>query len=416
MKTILRGMVCVAALLAGASAMGVELTFWSWRVEDKAFYEKIAEDYKKASGDEVRFTAYKNTEYATVLSAALAGGGGPDIIQARSYGGLANLSDAGYLLPLTTKTVPNLAHFSESLLTSVHGYKPPYNEGVYAVPFAIQSPGILYNRKLLASNGFPNLPKTWEEFKSMSRALKAKGVTPLANGTRAAWTLEHVFGVVGPNFYGGTDFYNGVVAGRKRFTDPEFVAAVQEVASLRDFMPPNALGIGEPESRMLFASGKAAFFIGGSWNIDPILEMNPKLELEMAGAPPVVAGGPSLVPTYVDGGYAINAGTKKREAALKFLNYLASVEYGQRFADELRQASAVPGVRINDPVLAGIVAQSRTHGTPFLMLQGFRYQNPSGSILLADGLQKLLQGNGTAQQLAQDIQTGIASWHKPFQK
>ncbi len=416
MKTLVRGMVFAAALLAGASAIGVELTFWSWRVEDKAFYEKIADDYKKASGDEVRFTAYKNTEYATVLSAALAGGGGPDIIQARSYGGLANLSDAGYLLPLTFNDVPNLANFPKSQLGSVQGFKPPYNQNFYAVPFAIQSPGILYNRKLLAANGFPNLPKTWDEFKAMSRALKAKGVTPLANGTRAAWMLEHVFGVVGPNFYGGTDFYNGVMTGRKQFTDPEFVAAIQEVAALREFMPPNALGIGEAESRMLFASGKAACFIGGGWNIAPILEMNPKLELAMAGAPPLVAGGPSWVPTYVDGGYAINANTKKRDAALKFLNYLASLDYGQRFSDELRQASAVPGVRINDPVLAGIVTQARTNGTPFLMLQGFRYQNPSGSILLADGLQKLLQGNGSAPQLAQDIQTGLASWHKPFQK
>lgn len=416
MKTLIRGMMCAAAMWTGASAMAAELSFWSWRVEDKAFYEKIAEDYKKATGDEVRFTAYKNTEYATVLSAALAGGGGPDIIQARSYGGLANMTDAGYLLPLTTKTVPNLVNFSDGILTSVRGFKPPHNQNIYAVPFAIQSPGIIYNRKLLASNGFTELPKTWDEFKAMSRTLKANGVVPLANGTRHAWTLEHLFGVVGANFYGGTPFFFGVMSGKKRFTDPVFVAALQEVAGLREFMPPNALGVGEPESRMLFASGKAAAFIGGGWNIDSILELNPKLELTMAGAPPLQAGGPAWVPTYVDGGYAINANTKQRVAAEKFLNYLASVEYGQRFADELRQASAVPGVRINDPVLAGIVNQSRTSGTPFLMLQGFRYKNPSGSILLADGLQKLLQGNGTPQQLAQDIQTGLASWHKPFQQ
>lgn len=416
MKTLIRGMVCAAAMWTGATAIATELSFWSWRVEDKAFYEKIAEDYKKATGDEVRFTAYKNTEYATVLSAALAGGGGPDIIQARSYGGLANLSDAGYLLPLTPKTVPNLANFTDSVLNGVRGYKPPHNQNIYAVPFAIQSPGIIYNRKLLADNGFTTLPKTWDELKAMSRALKAKGVTPMANGTRHAWTLEHLFGVVGANFYGGTPFFAGVMSGSKRFTDPEFVAALQEVAALREFMPPNALGVGEPESRMLLATGKAAFFIGGGWNIDSILELNPKLELEMTGAPPLKVGGPSWVPTYVDGGYAINATSKNREAAAKFLNYLASVEYGQRFADELRQASAVPGVRINDPLLSGIVAQARSNGTPFLMLQGFRYQNPSGSILLADGLQKLLQGNGTAQQLAQDIQTGLASWHKPFQK
>jgi raffinose/stachyose/melibiose transport system substrate-binding protein len=55
-------------------------------------------------------------------------------------------------------------------------------------------------------------------------------------------------------------------------------------------------------------------------------------------------------------------------------------------------------------------------GTPFLMLVGFRYENPNGSVLLRDGLQKLMQGQGTATTLAADIQAGLATWHKPFQK
>lgn len=416
MKRIFQGLGC--ALLAAACHVGnaTELTFWSWRVEDKAFYDQVAKNYKKISGDDVKFTAYKNTEYPTVVSAALAGGGGADIIHTRAYGGLSNLSDAGYLVPLTTASVPNLAKFSEDTLVGARGHKPPHDKAVYGVPFATQSLGILYNRQLLAANGVATPSKTWDEFKAVCRQLKAKGVIPLANGAKEAPILEQMFGIVGPNHYGGTDYFKGVMSGRKAFTDPEFVSAIDEVVSLREFMPPNALGIGENDSRTLFAGGMAAFFLTGTWNIDAVKEVNAKLDFDIMPAPPLKAGGPTWVSTFADGNYSVNASSKNREAALKFLNYLASKEFGQLFTDELRQTSAVPEARSTDKVLAGIGQATREHGTPFLMLVGFRYQNPNGSVLLRDGLQKLMQGQGTSLKLAQDIQAGLASWHKPFQK
>jgi raffinose/stachyose/melibiose transport system substrate-binding protein len=204
--------------------------------------------------------------------------------------------------------------------------------------------------------------------------------------------------------------------GNKTFTDPGFVKAIEEVVGLKQFMPANSLGIGENESRTLFSTGMTAFFITGTWNIDTVREMNAKLDFDMVPAPPLQKGGKAWVSTFADGNYSINASSKNRAAALKFINYLASRDFGQRLTNELRQTSAVPGTQADDKVLAGINSKARTDGTPFVMLVGFRYQNPNGSVLLRDGLQKLIQGQGTAQQLAQDIQTGLASWHKPFQK
>jgi raffinose/stachyose/melibiose transport system substrate-binding protein len=46
------------------------------------------------------------------------------------------------------------------------------------------------------------------------------------------------------------------------------------------------------------------------------------------------------------------------------------------------------------------------------MLVGFRYANPNGSVMLRDGIQKIIQGQTTPEALAQDIQTGLATWHK----
>jgi raffinose/stachyose/melibiose transport system substrate-binding protein len=408
--------ITVLAGLIGSTALhAADLTFWSWRVEDKPFYEKIAQEYKKSTGDTIKFTAYKNTEYPTVLSAALAAGGGPDIIHTRAYGGMSNLSDAGYLLPLSAKTVPNLGAFSPQLLEGARGYAAPYNKEVYGVPFATQSLGIFYNKELLAKAGVSE-PKTWDEFKATLRTLKEKKITPLANGSKEAPILEQMFGIVGPNFYGGTEFFEAVRSGKKQFTDPGFVKAIEEVVSLKEFMPPNSMGIGENEARTLFATGAAAFFMTGTWNIDTVGELNPKLSMGFMPAPALTAGGKAWVSTFADGNYSINNNSKNKDAALKFLNFLASNEYGQKFAKELRQFTAVPGVKMNDPLLEKVAADTAKGATPFVMLVGFRYQNPNGSVLLRDGIQKVMQGNGTAASLAKDIQSGIATWYKPQQK
>ena len=416
MKTTLRILSLALLACAGNVAFATELMFWSWRVEDKAFYEAIAKEYKAMSGDDVKFSAYKNTEYPAVLSAALAAGGGPDIIHTRAYGGLAALADADYLLPVNKSNVPNLAPFGEGVMLGAMGRKPPHDKNTYGVPFATQALGIFYNKQVLAKAGITTLPKTWDEFKNICKTLKEKRVACVANGIKDAPGLEQMFGVLGPNFYGGTAYFNAVIAGSKNFNDPGFIKAIEETVALKDYMPQNAMGVGENESRTLFATGMAAYYFTGTWNIDTIKELNPKAEFDIMPAPPLAANGPVYIPTFADGNYSINAKSTKRDAALKFLNFLASKEFGQKFTTELQQMSAVPGVKATDPILASFGEQSSRNSTPFLMLVGFRYQNPNGSVMLRDGIQKIMQGQGTPATLAGEIQTGLASWYKPLQK
>lgn len=405
--------IAAMALSAGqAFAQSVELSFWSWRVEDKAFYDDIAKDYAAKTGVKVTFTPYKNTEYPTVLSAALAGGGGPDIIHARAYGALATLADAGYFMPLTKDSVPNLANFSEQLLAGAKGRTPPHNANIYGVPFATQSVGAFYNKTVLKNAGVDALPKTWDEFKSLCNALKAKNIACLANGSNDVPGLEQMFGVIGPNFYGGTAFFEDVVAGKKKFTDPAFVKAIAETAAMKDFLPRNHQGVGENEARTIFANGQAAFFLAGVWNIEAIRTLNPKAEFDIMAAPPLAAGGAAFVSTFADGNYAVNAKTKHAKAATDFVNFLGSKEYARQFTDKLKQTSAVTGVAPSEPLLIALNEQAAKNGTPFIMLVGFRYQNPNGSVMLRDGIQKIIQGGTTPEALAQEIQTGLATWHK----
>ncbi|HET8985208.1 MAG TPA: extracellular solute-binding protein, partial [Trueperaceae bacterium] len=102
--------VVVLTFAAGALAQ-TTLNFWSWRTEDVAAYEKFIAAFNAENPDiEVVFTPYLNTEYNTILATALQGGGGPDIVHLRAYGGMEPLAQAGLLVRLDDK-VPALADF-----------------------------------------------------------------------------------------------------------------------------------------------------------------------------------------------------------------------------------------------------------------------------------------------------------------
>ncbi|MGH2426663.1 MAG: hypothetical protein ACRDF1_10355 [bacterium] len=117
--------------------------------------------------------------------------------------------------------------------------------------------------------------------------------------------------------------------------------------------------------------------------------------------------------TYADGNYGIYAKTPYMDAAMKFIRFTATREFGQMFADMLAQASAVPGVVFKDPVLRHVQELARK-STPYVMLVGFRRQAPTGSTLLQSGLQAMMAGDKTAEQVGEEVTRGLSAWFESF--
>jgi len=179
-------------------------------------------------------------------------------------------------------------------------------------------------------------------------------------------------------------------------------------------MPANATAVNYDASRALFFSGKAAFFMGGIFELGYFRTQNPKLKFDFMATPPMTKGGKQYVSTWADGGFGINAKTKARPEALKFLNYLASKSFGAPFVEKVAQITAVPGVAIRDRQLQKAVSSINKWGTPYIMLVGFRYKNPTGSALLQTGLPNMLNGSKTAKQVADEVNKGVGTWFGPF--
>ena len=401
----------VVPITASPANAATEITFWSWRPEDKVFYEAEAAKFLAATGISVKFTPYVATDYNALLSTALTAGKGPDVMQMRAYGGMSNLSDAGYFMPLTSKDIPALAKIPAGTLAGAQGYTSKLQ---YGLPYATSVLGVMYNPDLLKKAGVKALPTTWSSFFAAMDKVKAAGILPLGNGSGYAPGMEQLWGAVGPTFYGGNDFYKNIVAGNKTFTDKNFVASLQAVKDLVAYFPTGHAGLDYNTARGLFANEKAAFYIGGNYEISYFRSLNPSLNVGWMPAPAAAAGTPRYVTNWADGGFAINAKTTNKAAAIKFMNFLSSKAFMQDAADSLGWISTISGVKVTDPAVVSMVRAIPSSGTPFLTLVGFRYGAPTSSSIMQPGFQKVAAGTQTAAELAAAIQAGVATWYVPL--
>ncbi len=406
--------VILLAILALSSAFGQKTTinFWTWRPEDVEVYEKLIAVFNKTNPDiKVVQTAHKSTEYNTILSAALSGGSGPDVLQSRAYGGLETFAQSGFLEPLEP-LVPDLKNFAKAPLKGATSIK---DGKIYGVPFASQTLFIFYNKTIYKELGL-SVPETWDQFIANLQAMKKAGVQPLANGGKDGWTLEVMMGAICPNFYGANDFFDAVVAGKTNFQDPRFVAALTKLKELTPYMPDLYMGVSYTDMQSSFINEMAGHFIGGSFEAGYFSAQNPKLAYDIFPAPVARKGDTPYVSVYADGNFSINAASKNKDAAAKFVRFLASKATGDVFITDLKQVSAVPGVDTSASPYISKVLTLQKNATPYLMLVGFRYQQPTGSVLIQSGLQGMLAGKLEPADVAKQVQEGIATYYAPFKK
>ncbi len=387
------------------------LTVWSWRVEDEAAYTKIFAAYTKKHSDvTVDFKAFKATEYNKILATGLAGSAGPDVPQVRSYGQLQTTVASNALVPLDGKV--DLSSWDENTVASTKGKE---DGKIYSVPLARQTIQMFYNQGLFEKNGL-KAPTTWDEFTAANTKLAAAGVTPIAIGAKDDWTLPIVHEVLAAPRFGGKSFQSEVKTGAKDFTSPDWVASVEVVKSLEKFMPKNVTGVAITDAQTLFSAEKAAMIPGGSYDLAVLQKANPAVKIGVFQVPPAPgspSGATATTPGWADGNFGVSAKSKNQAAATELVKWMATKEFGQMVADEIKQISAVPGVEIKDPLLKTMNDNYTNSGSPYLLLTDFRYGAPSGTDLLGKGIQQLLLGSKDAKGVSIELNTGVKTWFKP---
>ncbi|MCF7946919.1 MAG: extracellular solute-binding protein [Spirochaetia bacterium] len=387
------------------------LEFWTWRPEDVEFYESQIALFEAANPDiEVVQTAHKNTEYNTILAASLSGGSGPDVFQGRAYGGLVTFSDSGFLEPLE-KWMPELKDYSE---TALLGATSPTDGKIYGSPAVSQTVFMYYNKDIYDELGL-SIPETWSEMIDNFDAMEEAGYMALGNGAKDGWTLETMLGGMGPAFYGGTDFYNDVIEGKKDFEDPAFIHMIEKMKSLSEYLPDMYMGIGYEDMRSYFINEMAGHLIAGSYEASYFTGQNSDLDYGIFAIPGESASDPRYVSVYADMNFAMNANSENKDAAVKFLKFLSSKDFGKAMVRDMKMVTSVPGVDASSDPFISRILELQENATPYIFLVGFRYDQPTGSSLWQAAAQGVMAETLTPEEAAEQIQDGIASYYEPFQ-
>lgn len=402
-------MLSLVIAMSAAAAAGAEKapSLWSWREGHKPVWDAVMKAHPDLAMD---FVAYLNVDYDAVLLTSFQAGSGPDIVTGKGAQ-LITLGNAGLLAPLEG-LIPELRAFPEAALSQVSS-----GGHIYGVPIVYQTLQFFYNKSIFDKYGLSE-PQTWDELLAAARKLKAAGIIPIAVSAKDAWTLGLILATAGASHLDQA-WVKDLVAGRARFTDKPFVDLLTRINDLKQFFQPDYMAFGYGDMSQLFLNQKAAMRIDGAWSLPSIESNMPAgMKLGMFLAPPLERGKPSKAYLFLDGGLGLNVGARNDKRALDLLRFTTSLQFSQTWHDQLKEIPALPGVRVSSGPLYAELMEYAAHPISelFAVRSVFERGTPSISTLVNAGLQGMLAGKVTPQQLAAEIQQGIASWYVPGAK
>jgi ABC-type glycerol-3-phosphate transport system substrate-binding protein len=285
----------IASASAAATAApepAVTITFWhgqSGVLGDrlKALIDKFNSTHKI----QVNATfqgSYTNNELQTKLISAAQAGSPPDMAQLTGLADVANFNKAKAIVPLQQYvdgpdglTKDQLADFVPSFLDdnslTINGKKT-----IVSWPLSKSESVLYYNPDILKAAGV-SVPKTWDDFRTALKTVKAK-----TSFTPFAWTPS-IYDFFLPYMFsaGGTALSTDLT--KATFNSPEGIAALQYEADLvlTDKTAEVTKGF---DWQNPFAQGKVAFAISTNVSVPYIQQAMPKDHTFNIGMAPLPAG------------------------------------------------------------------------------------------------------------------------------
>jgi len=238
--------------------------------------------------------------------------------------------------------------------------------GYYALPYSRNYIGVYYNIDMFEKNNL-EIPTTWSEFLEVCEALKAAGITPMGLHGKDPGRVGHTFQCAtvawAPN---GIETIAKAVKGEAKIEgDPEFTEVFNKMAKLFEYSNEDALALSDTACYENFVNGQYAMCITGSYARGTLMASNPNMKL---GVFPLPNDKKETTKTLsgIDAAICVSAkvSDKEKEAAYKFLAYLAETENAQIFCNHDGAPSCINGVINDDTGIAPmieLISSGQTH-------------------------------------------------------
>jgi multiple sugar transport system substrate-binding protein len=341
-----------------------------------------------------------NSLYGKITTAALSNSSDIDVIEMDTI--WAGQFFKGNIAEDLTNVIPADVQkkFTPSSLSAAM-----YNNHLIGMPYYSSTKHFYWNKDLLKKAGYDNPPKTWDEFKDVSKKLTKAGVYGSGFSFKQAEGLNCDF-VTMVYAFGGNLFTDD---GQLKVNTKESVQALQYMVDLLNTdktMDPGSLQWTEEDVKNAFMAGKIAMM--SNWEgMYPDLNDPSKSKVVNQTDVGLLPGQGSVVSSSVTGseGIAIMKSSKKKQAALAFLNWIGSKEFQLAYFTDNGGYPALTDL-YKDP---DMMKADTTHSLDKILAEfqyGHNRPNAPGYVEWADILSKqvfsALAGNQKPQEALDD--------------
>jgi raffinose/stachyose/melibiose transport system substrate-binding protein len=231
------------------------------KTSDPQLIEAIAQFEKQNPNVTITLTGEAVADHLQKLQVAAQSNTLPDIFWIYDANA-RELQKAGKLMDIrpTLESADLLKSYPQTTIDAFTAGKVMYGQ-----PSGGLVTGLWYNKQILDANGLKP-PVTYDDFLADAKALKAKGITTIANGANqsafSCWSFLRDL-----SNFGWDDKVDGLISGKTKYNNPDFAKLYKHIDELRQAgaFSDNVSTQTYAQAVAQFTGGGAAFLDAGIW-------------------------------------------------------------------------------------------------------------------------------------------------------
>jgi raffinose/stachyose/melibiose transport system substrate-binding protein len=272
--------------------------------------------------------------------------------------------------------------------------------------------------------------RNYTELKAQVPVLRAKGYETIIMPAKDGWVMQScLFSAIAGRF-GGADWHDKILKGQAKFTDADFVAALDFIRQLYadGVLAQSILGIDYGDGPGLFATNRSAYYIDGDWRVGAfitdadtkraLISPDKQNNIQIGVFPTIETAKLNSSSSVILGtGYAMSAaipaGSAKEDAAWRLVKWMTGKETSNLRVEHggtpTPSRTDLNFAAMNlEPMQKAIGNIGSTFTTATVVIDGVF--DSAVYDVINDGLAEIGLRSKTPQQVAADVQRAFDAW------
>ena len=311
-----------------ASSDRAEVDMVCYKPEAVKAFEKIEARFNETH-DDIHLTISSPNEAMTILKTRFIREDYPDIIGIGGDSNYSNFLDADLFLDISE--LEELEQVKKSYLQMDKELEFVPQEGAYALPYAANAAGVLYNKEMFQKYGW-EIPETWEEFMTLCNEIQSCGIQPLYFGFKDTWTCLAPWNALAVGL-ADSDICSQVNREETTFKEA-YRETAEKIKALLPYAEENPYAYSYNDACTAFARGESAMYPIGSYAIPQIKSVNPDMKIDSFVFPANDSEKENVLNSGIDPQFCVMKNTEQKEAVYEVLRFLYEDEVIQIYLED----------------------------------------------------------------------------------